>query len=157
MTDPSIAISNLRDVPYFADDIADRVWRAWWEPRGFPLGHIAGLVAGSLGEHAIPFVIVAHRGATFIGTASVIGSDLEERPALGPWVAAVWVEPTFRGLGIGASIVRRAAEATFATGVQTVYLCALPEKRAFYQRCGWRLDEKDVGESRLDVFSMRRS
>ncbi|WP_246707624.1 GNAT family N-acetyltransferase [Ensifer oleiphilus] len=157
MTDPSIAISNLRDVPYFADDIAERVWRAWWEPRGFPLDHIAGLVAGNLGDHHIPFAIVAHRGATFIGTASVIDSDLEERPELGPWVAAVWVEPTFRGLGLGASIVRHAAEAALATGVETIYLCALPQKRAFYQRCGWQLDEKDVGESRLDVFSMRRS
>ncbi len=72
-------------------------------------------------------------------------------------MAAVWVEPTFRGLGLGASIVRHAAEAALATGVETVHLCALPQKRAFYQRGGWQLDEKDVGESRLDVFSMRRS
>ncbi|MNU07073.1 hypothetical protein D3C72_2525070 [compost metagenome] len=53
--------------------------------------------------------------------------------------------------------MRHAAEAALATGVERVHLCALPEKRAFYQRGGWQLDEKDVGESQLDVFSMRRS
>ncbi|MEI2300203.1 GNAT family N-acetyltransferase [Ensifer sp. MJa1] len=157
MTGPAVTVSDLRDTPHFFDAVADRIWRAWWEPHGFPLSHIEGLLENSMGKDTQSLCLVAHDGARFVGTASVIASDLEERPDLTPWVAAVWVDPPFRGIGIGGAIVLKAARAALDTGVVAVHLCALPGKRAFYERIGWRLDEKDVGEDRLDVFSMRRS
>ncbi|HEV7309525.1 GNAT family N-acetyltransferase [Ensifer sp.] len=156
MSDQTVTVSDLRDARHFFDDVADRIWRAWWEPHGFPLSHITGLLEDSLAEDAEPLCLVAHDGDRFIGTASVIASDLEERPALTPWVAAVWVDPPFRGGGIGGKIVLKAAHAALDGGADAVHLCALPGKRAFYERLGWRLDEMDVGEDRLDVFSMRR-
>lgn len=157
MNDRSVTISDLRNRPHFFDAVADRIWRAWWEPHGFPLSHITGLLKDSLAEDAGPLCLVAHSGDGFVGTASVIASDLEERPDLSPWVAAVWVDPPFRGMGIGGEIVLKAAHAALDGGASAVHLCALPGKRAFYERLGWRLDEKDVGEDRLDVFSMRRT
>lgn len=157
MTERNVVVSNLRDTPHFFDAVADRIWRAWWEPQGFPLSHITGLLQASLTEDAESLCLVAHAGDRFVGTASVIASDLEERPDLTPWVAAVWVDPPFRGTGIGGDIVLRAARAALDSGAKAVHLCALPGKRAFYERLGWRLDEKDVGEDRLDVFSMRRA
>ncbi len=156
MSDSTMVVSDLRDAPHFFDAVADRVWRAWWEPHGFPLEHIAGLLQASLADDAEPLCLVAHAGDRFVGTASVIASDLEERPDLTPWVAAVWVDPPFRGAGIGGDIVLKAAQAALDTGAEAVHLCALSGKRAFYERLGWRLYETDVGEDRLDVFSMRR-
>ncbi|MBZ7922712.1 GNAT family N-acetyltransferase [Ensifer adhaerens] len=156
MTDQTIVVSDLRDAPHFFDSVADRVWRAWWEPHGFPLDHITGLLRASLAEDEEQLCLVAHAGDRFVGTASVIASDLEERPDLTPWVAAVWVDPPFRRAGVGGDIVLKAAHAALDTGADTVHLCALPGKRAFYERLGWRLDESDVGEDRLDVFSMGR-
>ncbi|HEV7320606.1 MAG TPA: GNAT family N-acetyltransferase [Ensifer sp.] len=157
MNNHTITVSDLRDAPHFFDDVADRIWRAWWEPQGFPLDHISGLLEESLAHDAEALCLVAHDGDRFVGTASVIASDLEERPDLTPWVAAVWVDPPFRGSGIGGDIVLKAARAALRTGAKAVHLCALPGKRAFYERLGWRLDETDVGEDRLDVFSMRRT
>ncbi|MCZ4091962.1 GNAT family N-acetyltransferase [Sinorhizobium psoraleae] len=155
VTDGNIVISDLRAVPHFADAIADRVWRAWWKPKGFPLEHVAGLVRENLGSGPLPLAIVAHRGSTFVGTASVIASDMEERPQYTPWVAAVWVDPAFRRQGIGGTIVGHAARAAFAAGADTAYLCAVPAKSAFYQGLGWSLHEQDVGDHRLDVFTLK--
>jgi GNAT superfamily N-acetyltransferase len=157
MTERTVVVSHLRDTPHFFDAVADRIWRAWWEQQGFPLSHITCLLQESLTEDAESLCLVAHAGDRFVGTASVIASDLEERPDLTPWVAAVWVDPPFRGTGIGGDIVLKAARAALDSGAEAVHLCALPGKRAFYERLGWRLDEKDVGEDRLDVFSMRRA
>ncbi|MCK3776562.1 GNAT family N-acetyltransferase [Ensifer sesbaniae] len=157
MTDRTIVVSDLRDAPHFFGTVANRIWRSWWEPRGFPLSHITGLLEESLADGAESLCLVAHAGDRFVGTASVIASDLEERPNLTPWVAAVWVDPPFRGLGIGGDIVLKAACAALDTGAGAVHLCALPGKRAFYERLGWRLDEKDVGADRLEVFSMHRT
>jgi N-acetylglutamate synthase-like GNAT family acetyltransferase len=150
---PAITISDLRQQPGFFDAVADRVWRAWWEPRGHPLAYIAGRLQENMNETPIPFALVAHAGTTFAGTASVIVSDMEERPHYSPWVAAVWVDPEYRGRGIGAALVEQAAQACFLLRVERVYLCALPARRDFYSRRGWTLIEEDVGESQLSVLS----
>ena len=81
-------ISNLRDRPHFRTEVADRIWRAWWRDKGTALDHIAGRVEENLRSPGIPFALVAHRDDEFLGTASVISDDMEERPQYAPWVAA---------------------------------------------------------------------
>lgn len=145
-------ISDLRQQPAFFDAVADRIWRAWWKERGFPAGFIAGRLRENMNASPIPFALVAHRDETFIGTASVITSDLEERPQYSPWVAAVWVDPQYRMREIGSELVARAARDVFALHVRRVYLCAGKERRRFYTRQGWHPIEEDVGERKLIVF-----
>src|SRR5699024_8223156 len=106
----------------------------------------------NLAPSPIPLALVAHEGGRFLGTASVIASDLPERPHLTPWVAAVWVEPDARRRGLGAALVNRATQACFDLGAAAAYLCARPERHAFYERLGWTKMESDVGPSCLGVF-----
>jgi hypothetical protein len=80
----SFTISDLRQCPAFFDTVADRIWRAWWEPGGYPLAHVATRLRESMSDTPIPFALVAHDGERFLGTTSVIESDLEERPQLTP-------------------------------------------------------------------------
>ncbi|MDR3467801.1 MAG: GNAT family N-acetyltransferase [Xanthobacteraceae bacterium] len=151
----SVAVVDLRRQPRFRDVIADRVWRAWWRERGTPLAELTAWVDGSLTANAIPFMMVAHDGPDFAGAASVIASDLAERPQYTPWVATVWVEPQFRGRGIGRALVARAAAAAFALGHETLYLCAREQLHDFYAGQGWLPLERGVGERQLMVFSLR--
>lgn len=109
-------ISDLRERPEFFDTVADRIWRAWWEPRGHPLSAITGRLSENPAGPGIPIALIAHRGDEFLGTASLIASDLDERPRYSPWVAAVWTEPDARGQGIGCALVSRARDDAFALG-----------------------------------------
>jgi N-acetylglutamate synthase-like GNAT family acetyltransferase len=145
-------ISDLRRQPQFLDTVADRIWRAWWKADGHPLEYISGRVRENMNEAPIPFALVAHDGGAFLGTASVIASDLEERPRLTPWIAAVWVEPQARQRGVGGPLVDRATQDCFALGVSRAYLCARPQRSNFYQRLGWIPIERGVGRHRLDVL-----
>jgi GNAT superfamily N-acetyltransferase len=145
-------ISDLRQRPEFFDSVADRIWRAWWKADGHPLDYISGRLRESLNAEPIPLALVAHEGSTFLGTSSVIASDLAERPQLTPWVAAVWVEPQARRRGVGAALVNRATQDCSALGVDRVYLCARPQRSEFYERLGWIAIERDVGRHRLGVF-----
>ena len=151
------AISDLRQRPEFFDVVADRIWRAWWEPNGFPLEHITGGLAENMQDTPIPLALVAHGGGTFLGTASVIACDLDERSELTPWVAAVWVEENVRGHGVGAALVGAAAQACFALGFPRAYLCARARMTGFYQRLGWTLIERRVGPQQLSVFTRAAS
>jgi len=100
-------ISDLRQRPEFFDTVSDRIWRAWWQADGHPLEYISTRLRDDMNDAPIPFALVAHDGEMFLGTASVIASDLEERPQLTPWVAAVWVEPQARQHGVGGALVDR--------------------------------------------------
>jgi GNAT superfamily N-acetyltransferase len=145
-------ISDLRQRPEFFDAVADRIWRASWKEIGFPLDYITGRLHENLNAEPLPIALVAHNGAEFLGTASVIASDLEERPQLTPWVAAVWVEPHARSRGAGGALVERAAHDCFALGITRAYLCARPALASFYERLGWIAVERGVGQHGLTVF-----
>lgn len=153
MTDATI--SNLRDRSEFAETVADRVWNAWWREQGVERATLVAMVEETLAAETIPTALVAHDGETFLGTAHLIESDLEERPQLTPWVAALWVEPPARGSGLGARLTLAMAQAGFDAGFDRVYLCAEPRLRPFYAAMGWRLMEEDVAG--LDVFALDRS
>jgi N-acetylglutamate synthase-like GNAT family acetyltransferase len=145
-------ISDLRQRPQFFDTVADRIWQAWWKPDHYPLDHIAGRLRENMTATPIPLALVAHDGETFLGTASVIPSDLAERPQLTPWIAAVWVEPRARQHGVGSALVNRATQDCFALGFSRVYLCARPQRSPLYERLGWIPIERDVGPHHLIVF-----
>ncbi|WP_342641744.1 GNAT family N-acetyltransferase [Rhodoligotrophos ferricapiens] len=144
-------ISDLRREPGFIDIVADRIWRSWWQPKGYPLAYIHGRLEENLGATPIPFALIAHHGAQFLGTVSVIASDMDERPAYSPRIAALWVDPEHRNQGIGAALVDAATRSAFAMGVERLYLCAVPGKSGYYERLGWEMLERDVAG--LDVLS----
>ena len=146
------AISDLRQRPRFFDTVAERIWQAWWKADGHPLDYISTRLRENMEDTPIPFALVAHDGEGFLGTVSVIASDLAERPQLTPWVAAVWVEPQARQRAADAALVDRATLDCFALGISRVYLCARPQRLAFYESLGWTVIERDVGQHHLNVF-----
>ena len=152
MSHHPFTISDLRHWPKFFDTVADRIWQAWWQPNGYPLDTISTRLRENMEATPIPFALVAHDGEKFLGTSSVIASDLEERPQFSPWIAAVWVEEAARRRGIGAALVNRAAQDCFALGVSRAYLCARPRMTGFYEALGWTVVERKVGPHHLGVF-----
>jgi predicted N-acetyltransferase YhbS len=149
-------LSDLRDVPQFFDVVADRIWSAWWQRHGVGRDYIVARLRENFAGPGLPVALVAHADGRFLGTASVIASDFDERPDYTPWVAAVWVEPEARGGGLGARLVEAAAQVAFRAGHEAVYLTAAEGRRGYYLGLGWREIEQGVGELRLSVFRRTR-
>ena len=150
----AIAISSLATRSDLFDTVVDRVWRAWWQERGIARDHVDGLFRMATGDMP-PFTLVAHDGDRFVGTASGVVSDLDVRPTLSPWVAAVWVEPAMRGAGTGRRLVEAVTARLFALGHERIWLCARPHRVTFYEGLGWRVVETGVGAERTDDFLSR--
>lgn len=146
-------VSDLREVPAFAPVVADRVWRAWWEAQGVPLAALRARLDESLGPSPVPTTFVAHETERFLGCVALIASDVDQRPSLTPWVAALWVEPDVRRHGIGDALMARATQAAFGAGHDQVYLAAEAQLAPYYVARGWALIESDVDG--LEIFVRR--
>lgn len=148
----TVEIVNLRVAQQFVPDIADRLWHAWWQHDGLPLTAVEEALAEVIAATDFPFTLVALADGAFAGTVTAIASDLDERPELGPWIAALWVEPAYRSAGIARTLVEQATATMFAQGNAKVYLYAIPPLRPFYQGMGWTLMEEKFGRMRIDIY-----
>jgi GNAT superfamily N-acetyltransferase len=150
----TLQISDLRREPQLFDTVADRIWQAWWKPHGYSFEHVSNGLSEMMKGERIPFAIVAHEGAEFLGSTLGIASDMEARPQFSPWVAAVWVEPQARLKQVGRTLVGHAAQVLFQRGFARIYLCSSPKRLNFYTRQGWQPIERDVGEHHQTVYVM---
>ena len=149
-------ITDLGQAPEFFDAVADRIWRAWWQPNGVPLDYIVGRLRENMVPGPMPRAFVAHVDGIFAGTTSIIASDLDERPHYTPWIAAVWIEPAFRSRGLGRRLVDHAVDYGFSLGIPRVHLTARPARRSYYEELGWTPIEHGVGDLQMTVFARDR-
>jgi predicted N-acetyltransferase YhbS len=153
---PDFTICDLRTRPEFFDTVADRIWQAWWKRHGVSEAYIVGRLRENMHGSGLPIALVAHRSDEFLGTASLLQSDLDERPQYTPWVAAVWTELSARRQGIAPALIERACTEAFSRDHGRVYLCAAPPRRAYYESLGWTSVEEGLGALELIVFVRNR-
>ena len=147
-------ISDIRQCPQFADQVVDRIWRAWWRDKGVGVDVIAELVRQNLqSELALPLCLVAYDGDAFFGTVSLITSDVAARPALTPWVAALWVEPEARDRRIATLLLDAAVERARALGVPRLFLHCADRMVTFYEARGWSLFERDAPAPGMHILA----
>lgn len=143
-------ISELKARPEFLGDAAERVWNAWWRQDGHELDFIKGLFMENLTAETTPVALIAHEGAKFLGTVSLIDSDMEARPQYTPWVAALWVDEMQRTHGIGSALIQAAIGKARDLGFSQVYLCATADKHDYYAARDWVLIEENIED--LNIY-----
>ncbi|WP_237153730.1 GNAT family N-acetyltransferase [Oryzibacter oryziterrae] len=143
-------IASLKENPAWADIIANRCWHAWWTDSGVSLTDYRAGMDAMISGNGIPLALVAHDEGRYLGSVFLIDNDLDARPTLKPWIAALWVEPSERRRGIASQLIQAAREEARRLEHATGYLCATEDKTAFYLSRGFRLIERDVDG--LNVF-----
>lgn len=147
----NLEIRDLHDVMIHRSVVAERIWRAWWEPDGQSLADVDEALDMVLSETDFSFTFVAVSNGRFVGTATSIQADIDARPDLGPCLAALWVEPEARGRGVAAALMSAVLERLSSLGFAKAYLSAKPHMRGFYEKNGWRLVESDIDRDHQDV------
>lgn len=148
----SLEIHDLRDAITHRSVVAERIWRAWWEPDGHSLTDVEEALDMVLSETDFSFTLVAVSNGRFVGTATSIQTDIDARPDLGPCLAALWVEPEARGRGVAGTLISAVLERLSSHGFAVAYLSAKPHMRGFYEMNGWTLMESDIDRDHQDVF-----
>ncbi|MFL5761880.1 MAG: GNAT family N-acetyltransferase [Thermomicrobiales bacterium] len=129
-----VRIEELADHPDLVETLAGWHWAAWGQPGALP--HWVETLRARAHRERIPTTFVAMAGDEPIGSVSIVERDMTTHPELGPWLAAVYVAPAFRGRKVGSELVQQAVRRVAELGAEQVYLYT-DDAQGFYERLGW--------------------
>lgn len=151
---PAREIVTVADRPDLVPLVADWLWDAFWCREGRTLDRVAAEVAEARARRGPPQCFVLLDGGEPVGTASLAASDLDARPDLTPWLAAVYVAPAARNRGCATALVEAVEAAAREASVATLWLYTGTAER-LYARAGWRTVDRFDHGGRPNVL-MRR-
>jgi GNAT superfamily N-acetyltransferase len=156
---PIIQIQFLKDTPHFIDEVG-ALWHEEWgdTSNSSDLLRKRASVVAKANVGSVPFILVATIGGVLAGSASAFISDLEPRPDLTPWLAAVVTKQLFRGLGVAEQLTAAVINECRLLGYERIYL-RTEKADTLFTRLGWSLvestdDEKGVATR---IFDMKLS
>jgi N-acetylglutamate synthase-like GNAT family acetyltransferase len=121
------------------------VVEAFAEP-GTPVDARVDALREMFSESAYPFSLVAiDDDGTPLGCVHGVESELDDRPELQPFIAALYVERPSRGRSVGSQLLAAAERECAAAGFSEAYLCAWNDQR-WYERRGWQVIAARVGD-----------
>lgn len=85
--------------------------------------------------HAVPQWYVALDGGRIVAGCGVIENDFHDRGDLAPNLCAFYVDPEYRGCGLGRKVISFACEDMRAFGLSTLYL--VTDHTELYEHLGW--------------------
>jgi GNAT superfamily N-acetyltransferase len=104
--------------------------------RAIPLEARAERLRKRATRGGIPTCVVALVGDDLAGSASLVESDMDTHAELTPWLASVYVSPSFRRRGIASALVEEIEKLAAREGVDTLWLWT-PDQERLYARLGW--------------------
>ena len=117
----------------------------WWGRReNYPREAVREYVLHSLSEKRLPQTYGLFAGGELAGMYQFTHADLFVRPDIYPWLANVYLEPRFRGVGLGRVLLESVRRNASAAGLDELYLYT--SHTGLYEKFGWEY----AGE--LDTF-----
>lgn len=115
-------------------------------------------LAANPGDRLVEVYAAIDPSTQLLGLATLVDDD--ELPGViepGPWIAAVWVDPAARLIGVGGSLIRHATLRARSLGVRDLYLYT-EDQQAWYERKGWaRIREATLNALPVTVMTKRLS
>ena len=143
-------IRHIFETPDHRPLVASWIYEAFWfGQEGYSPEYFEAVLGEAADPENIPLSLLALEDEVPVGTVNLIVNDDPERPHLTPWLAALYVDPGFRGRGHAVALVRRLLDEAARLNCAEVYLAThIPD---FYRRFGAEIHE-EVAE---DFWVMR--
>jgi GNAT superfamily N-acetyltransferase len=148
-----ITVIQLAEGPQHLPVVGTWIYETWWRRPD----NTAEVVFRLLRTHdrldEVPFTVVALAGDTPVGSCCVVANDCVHRPQYTPWVAAVYVQPQIRRRGVASKMLQALAAIASRAGLANLYIDCLAATAPVYERNGWQILEREVGDPHSVVLS----
>lgn len=149
----TVEIVPLADKKAFIAELAELHHAQWkhLDPSLTPEGR-AEAIAKASGREGIPSIFIATSGNQLIGSAALVQNDMDTKPDLSPWLAAVYVKEGFRHQGLATELIARCEEEAVRSNVAAWYLYTESASR-LYEKLGWHhLERSEYKGVTVDVM-----
>lgn len=93
---------------------------------------------GAARSRQLPMVLIARRGATFLGSVNLLACEMTARPELSPWMVQLFVVDSERGRGIGNALIGASISRLAELSFRRVHLYTSGTLPAYYAALGWK-------------------
>lgn len=98
-------------------------------------GRVEAIVEAA-GREGIPSIFIAVSGNQLVGSAALVQNDMDTKPDLTPWLAAVYVKEAFRHQGVATELIARCETEAARSNADAWYLYTEFASR-LYEKLGW--------------------
>jgi GNAT superfamily N-acetyltransferase len=148
-------IVALRDRTDLVPTVAKWAHEEFWSYAGRTLEETRVLFTPVPRDSWLPRTFVLMQREMPIGMVSIVERDLDIRPELAPWLAALVVDRAARGRGHSRTLVRFIEDLARENGVETLWLFTWSAEK-LYAKLGWRAVERLERNGRAIVVMNRR-
>ncbi len=135
-------IVPLADRTEFIAELAELHHAEWQHLNpSLTLQERAAAIERAAGRETIPSLFIAVSDRQLIGSAALLHNDMETKPELSPWLAAVYVKEAFRHRGIASKLIARCEVEAVRSNASVWYLYTEFAAR-LYEKLGWRYIER---------------
>lgn len=100
----------------------------------------------------LPIMYIALENDQLLGCASLVECDLKIRSELTPWLASVFVHPSFRKQGAATKLVSEIINHSKRRGFEKLYLFT-PDQQRLYAKLGFEIYENlDYWGKNIDIM-----
>jgi GNAT superfamily N-acetyltransferase len=139
-------VKQLFECPQHMETVGNWIFHEWWSKRHDSAEVVFTWLRTHTQKDKVPFTVVALADGTPVGSCSVIENDCVFRKQYTPWVAAVFVKPEMRHRGIASAALQEAAAIAVRAQVKGLYIDCLAVTAPVYEKNGWRVYEREVGD-----------
>ena len=129
----NIKIIAVRDNPDYLEKAIDYFSSKWGIPRCIYQDSIS---ASMTTNNPLPRWYLMLKGEEIIGSYGLITNDFNSRQDLWPWLAALYVEESERGKGLGGTLLKHGADEAAKLGFSSVHL--FTDHVGYYEKHGWQ-------------------
>jgi GNAT superfamily N-acetyltransferase len=141
-----LEVKQLSECPEQLTTVGGWIYEQWWSRRCDAVEVVFSWLRAHNTKDKTPYTIVAFADGVPVGSCCVIENDCPHRPQYSPWVAAVYVKPEMRRRGIASMILQEAAVVASRIDVGGLYIDCLAATARVYEKNGWRIYEREVGD-----------
>ena len=143
-------IQPLYHAPHHAEQVTEWLWQAFGQ--GLSRAFFASVIEHSQQPNALPLTFIATEGETLLGTVGLWRCDLISRQDLFPWLAALYIDETQRGRGLGQALQQHVIQYARQQGYASLHLYAA--FRDYYERFGWQHigEGIDYPDTRVNLY-----
>jgi GNAT superfamily N-acetyltransferase len=141
-----IEVKQLAECQEHLTTVGTWIFEAFWSKRHKDADVVLSWLRLHTQKDRVPYTVVAFVDGKPVGSCCVIEHDCVHRMQYAPWVAAVYVKPDMRRRGIASSILQEAGRIAEKIGVKGLYIDCLAITAPVYEKNGWEILEREVGD-----------